>query len=186
VVVCAPIEGSVILHDCERTTLFLAARQVRLHTSTDCAFYVRALSRPIIEHCRRVRFAPNTAWFEGMEEALRGAGLHSHGEEARARQLCEMWSNVDDFGWHKVQQSPHWRVVPAAERWTTDNLPAALRERGVTIVAPPPDLAPSYFESPAALALAALPWDPEDVPKPSEPSEASDPFATHHDDDDEL
>ena len=28
----------------------------------------------------------------------------------------EMWKAVNDFNWHKVQQSPNWCVLPEAER----------------------------------------------------------------------
>jgi hypothetical protein len=32
--------------------------QMRIHSSTDCDFYLRVRSKPIIEHSSRVRFAP--------------------------------------------------------------------------------------------------------------------------------
>jgi hypothetical protein len=28
----------------------------------------------------------------------------------------EAWSSVDDFGWHRMGHSPHWRVLDEAER----------------------------------------------------------------------
>jgi hypothetical protein len=186
VVACVPVEGSVILHDCADSKFFFAARQVRLHTSRECDFYLRTLSRPIIEHCDRVRFAPYTLSYAGLEDGMRGAGLHSDRDAARVAQLCTMWSNVDDFGWHKLQQSPHWRVIPAAERWQSEQLPASLRERGMVIVAPPADLAGDggggYMESAAATALAAMPW-PSDAPAAAAPAA---PAPAGDDDDDEI
>ncbi len=29
-----------------------------------------------------------------------------------------MWKQVNDFKWHRVQQSPHWSVLPEEERLT--------------------------------------------------------------------
>jgi hypothetical protein len=34
---------------------------MRIHTSTDCEFYLYVKSHPIIEHCDRVHFAPYNA-----------------------------------------------------------------------------------------------------------------------------
>ena len=28
----------------------------------------------------------------------------------------EAWSSVDDFGWHRIGHSPHWRVLDQKER----------------------------------------------------------------------
>lgn len=28
----------------------------------------------------------------------------------------EAWSSVDDFGWHRMGHSPHWRVLDETER----------------------------------------------------------------------
>ena len=47
------------------------------------------------------------------------------------RQAANMWSCVDDFNWFKHQQSPHWCIIPEAERKPpelTDLSPAAPAE----------------------------------------------------------
>eukprot|EP01138_Halocafeteria_seosinensis_P007977 gb/GECG01008150.1/.p1 GENE.gb/GECG01008150.1/~~gb/GECG01008150.1/.p1 ORF type:complete len:360 (+),score=54.71 gb/GECG01008150.1/:1-1080(+) len=104
-----PISGSVLLHNCCDSTFCFISRQARLHTSKRCDFYVCTASRPIIEHCSEVRFAPYILSYPDLEEKLKKAELE------RAREL-DMWKNVDDFGWHKQQSSPNWSIVPDAER----------------------------------------------------------------------
>jgi hypothetical protein len=57
---------------------------------------------------------------------------------------AQPWRDVKDFLWHKTQQSPHWSMLPAAERAT------ALAVEGhpeVTVAAP--------AEAAAAAAAAA-------------------------------
>ena len=54
--------------------LALAARQVRIHNATDgTQFYIRTLSRPIIEHSSDVGFASYAFEYPG-EVLLKGYG----------------------------------------------------------------------------------------------------------------
>ncbi len=115
VVYTGAVAGSVLLHKCSGCTLMLASRQIRLHTSTDCDFYLHVHSRPIIEHCERLRFAPYPLTHGSLETDLTAAGLKPVGDQA----VAHLWREVDDFNWHKVQASPHWSVLPASQRATT-------------------------------------------------------------------
>ena len=134
-VLARPVSGSVLLHDCSKCTLQLAARQIRLHRSHDCDFFVRAASGPIIEHCTALRFAPYSlcygpAWALGGSPQARaaedrsrehngqvGRDMEAAGLLARAGSaLRRTWFDVKDFGWHKLAQSPHWSVIPRGER----------------------------------------------------------------------
>lgn len=108
------VGGSVLLHKCTDCTLMLASRQVRLHTSTRCDFYLHVHSRPIIEHCSALRFAPYPLAFPALAGDLVAAGLQPLGQLPAAA----MWREVDDFDWHKVQASPNWSVLPPAQRAT--------------------------------------------------------------------
>jgi tubulin-specific chaperone C len=112
-VIAGPTAGSVLLHNCTHCVLWLASRQIRIHTSTDCTFHLHVLSRPIIEHCDRVTFAPYALSFAGLPAAMAAAGLHQPGAGAPPG---GRWWQVDDFGWHRLQRSPHWRVLPLPER----------------------------------------------------------------------
>ena len=57
-VVAVPVGGSIYVTDCEDCTLYLGARQLRVHTSARVDLYVHASSHPILEHCTALRFAP--------------------------------------------------------------------------------------------------------------------------------
>lgn len=104
-----PIAGSALLHRCESCIFMFAARQLRIHTSNLCDYYLQVMSHPIIEHCQRVRFAPYGLKYANSDQLLEKAGLLTPPRP-------DMWKNVDDFGWHRVQKSPNWDIVPLTER----------------------------------------------------------------------
>jgi hypothetical protein len=106
--------------------------KVRLHSMTGCDAYLRVRSRPIIEHCCALRFAPLTGGdlaALGLAEAAAAAGLGAGGDAAGSSggaaassgaecgvECGELWRAVDDFGWVKATQSPNWAVLPEGER----------------------------------------------------------------------
>lgn len=71
-----------------------------MHGARNVDVYLHCGSRPIIEDCEGVRFAPLMEGEAGLEGLL-GAN---------------QWDQVDDFGWLKVERSPNWSVLPEAER----------------------------------------------------------------------
>ncbi|KAL5208609.1 hypothetical protein ABZP36_033044 [Zizania latifolia] len=99
--------GSVLIENVQRCTFVMAAHQIRIHQATATDFYLRARSRPIIEDCSGVRFAPHALKYRGIEDDLRDAGL----EEETGN-----WANVDDFKWLRAVQSPNWCLLPEEER----------------------------------------------------------------------
>ena len=57
--VTGTIGASCLLHDSEDCVfIFTHLQQLRIHTSTKLAFYVRINSGPIIEDCHKIYFAP--------------------------------------------------------------------------------------------------------------------------------
>jgi hypothetical protein len=92
----------------------LASRQIRLHTSSACDFYLHVHSRPIIEHCSKFRFAPYPLTHPSLTKDLTDAGLKTVGDPA----VASLWQQVDDFNWHRVQASPNWSVLPPSDRAT--------------------------------------------------------------------
>jgi hypothetical protein len=70
-----------------------------MHDCVDVDVYLWCGSRPIIEDCRGVRFAP----------LPKGTG----GGKGEGR---NMWDQVDDFKWLKDSPSPNWRVMEEGER----------------------------------------------------------------------
>lgn len=91
----------------------LAAGQIRIHNSTGCDFYLVARSRPIIEECDRLRFAPYAFEYTALQEHLAAAGLPGPTSPENT------WDQVEDFEWLKAGvPSPHWSLLPEAERAT--------------------------------------------------------------------
>lgn len=70
-----------------------------MHGARNVDVYLHCGSRPIIEDCVGVRFAP-----------LPEGGIGAEGLGAN------MWDQVDDFGWLKAEKSPNWGVLPEGER----------------------------------------------------------------------
>ncbi|GFY94036.1 C-CAP/cofactor C-like domain-containing protein [Actinidia rufa] len=99
--------GSVLIEEVEGCVFVLASHQIRIHHARESDFYLRARSRPIIEDCNGVRFAPYCLSYDGIERDLREANL----EEETGN-----WANVDDFRWLRAVQSPNWSVLPENER----------------------------------------------------------------------
>jgi hypothetical protein len=180
-VIAVPVAGSVLLHDCRGCSVHMAARQFRLHRSTDCAFFIHAMSRPIIEHCERLTFAPylvsrgagDAAAEEGaprQRELLCEAGLlkdRSASSEADTAAVRN-WQHVDDFGWIKATRSPNWTILPQTS-WPK-HLPDAASSQGFVCITDP------------------LGWLPTDDPAHVAPAEAddTDAAAAESSDDDEL
>ncbi|OEL24541.1 Tubulin-folding cofactor C [Dichanthelium oligosanthes] len=102
--------GSVLIEDVGGCTFVMAAHQIRIHEARATDFYLRVRSRPIIEDCSGVRFAPHALEYEGIETDMRESGLEEE---------TDNWANVDDFKWLRAVQSPNWCLVPEEERLQT-------------------------------------------------------------------
>ncbi|KAJ6682630.1 TUBULIN FOLDING COFACTOR C [Salix purpurea] len=102
-----PVIGSILLEEVENCVFVLASHQIRIHNAKGCDFYLRVRSRPIIEDCGGVRFAPYCLRYVGIEEDLTEAGLEEENES---------WGNVDDFKWLRAVKSPNWSVLEESER----------------------------------------------------------------------
>lgn len=58
VVVVGPINGAALVIEMTATVLVISCRQLRLHHCRNCILYLRCSSRPIIEDCSDMQFAP--------------------------------------------------------------------------------------------------------------------------------
>ncbi len=119
-----------------------ACSQVRIHRAHETDFYLRVRSRPIIEHSDAVRFAPFPTPPQHVQVragpmppcdqvVLAAACSRLHAAQALFDQhlLGEesgQWQCVDDFGWIKAVQSPHWSRVPEELRQPLPELGAAV------------------------------------------------------------
>lgn len=95
------INGPLHLTGLTNVVLVVACRQLRMHEATNVDVYILCPSRPIIEDCKNIRFAPLAK--EGLGRTWEAVGRN-------------MWDQVDDFKWLKSEHSPNWEVLPEAKR----------------------------------------------------------------------
>jgi len=95
IIICdAAVDGAAHVDHALNCTMYIEARQVRIHNAENCTFYLKVHSGPIIEDSMGIKFAP----------------LDS--EETGGR----LWSQVQDFGWLKQNvASPHWSLLSPEE-----------------------------------------------------------------------
>ncbi|KAJ0407611.1 hypothetical protein ATCC90586_006254 [Pythium insidiosum] len=96
-----PIWGSLWLEQCVDSAFVVACRQLRVHQSSGTAFHLRIASHPIIEDCQRLEFGAYRLRYDDLAAQLERCGLQRDNG---------LWAKVNDFKWHKAQQSPNWRL----------------------------------------------------------------------------
>ncbi|KAI9778371.1 MAG: hypothetical protein M1816_004129 [Peltula sp. TS41687] len=114
-----PITGPAHMTRMTNCTLVLRSRQFRLHSCRNVDVYVHCSSRPIVEDCEGIRFAPlegevrRVLFGEDKEKDDAGGGGGSG--------LLNRWDQVDDFNWIRPgEHSPNWRVLKGEERIAGD------------------------------------------------------------------
>ncbi|KAF1956674.1 tubulin-specific chaperone c [Byssothecium circinans] len=103
-IVCGQVSGPIHVTGIENSVLVVSSRQFRMHGSKNVDVYLHCSSRPIIEDCENIRFAPIPAAFTT--------------EETLASQ--NQWDQIDDFKWLKAEPSPHFSLLLEAERVKDD------------------------------------------------------------------
>lgn len=100
-VVVGGVAGSVHVTGARDCKLRLACRQMRVHESFDCTFWLDVKGKPIVESCDRLRFGKSDIKYEGAGDVKSEAGLKGENR----------WREVQDFCWLHEGQSPHWSLV---------------------------------------------------------------------------
>ncbi|MCJ1224149.1 hypothetical protein MMC12_000793 [Toensbergia leucococca] len=95
--ICGAVNGAAHITGLEGSVLVISSRQVRMHECRECVVYLRCNSRPIIEDCSGIRFAPLPEVYELALSEL---------------QENNQWDQVDDFKWLKATHSPNWSILP--------------------------------------------------------------------------
>ena len=104
-IVGGQVAGPIHITNMHDSILVVACKQFRMHDSKTVDVYLHCGSRPIIEDCESIRFAPlpNVYETEGMAKSGEGENVN-------------LWNQVDDFKWLKSEPSPHWKVLEESER----------------------------------------------------------------------
>ncbi|KAH9819898.1 Tubulin-folding cofactor C [Teratosphaeria destructans] len=95
-IICGRVSGPVHLTGVTNSVIVVASRQFRMHESHNTHVYLLTSSRPIIEDCTGIAFAPLPQHY--------AAGNDEQGQS-------EAWKEVDDFKWLKAEPSPNWKVL---------------------------------------------------------------------------
>ena len=103
-IICGHVNGAAHLTKVSNSIVVVASRQFRMHESRNCDVYLLTTSRPIIEDCSRIRFAP-------LPESYLNEG---------DKQIENQWQNVDDFKWLRSDPSPNWSVLDESRRVKAD------------------------------------------------------------------
>jgi hypothetical protein len=99
-VVCGQVAGAIHITNVGNTVLVATCRQFRMHGSRNVDVYLHSASRPIIEDCRDVRFAPLPDSLASLEVS----------------QASNQWDHIDDFKWLKKEPSPNFKLLNESER----------------------------------------------------------------------
>lgn len=99
-IVAGQVAGAAHLTNLKNTIVVVESRQVRMHDCENVDVYLRCMSRPIIEDCKNIRFAPLPECYKSKD----------------ADATEDHWNEVDDFKWLKAEHSPNWSIMPEEKR----------------------------------------------------------------------
>ncbi|KAF2868907.1 putative tubulin-specific chaperone c [Massariosphaeria phaeospora] len=99
-VVCGQVLGPAHITGVEDSVILVSCRQFRMHGSKNVVVYLHCASRPIIEDCEDIRFAPLPDAYVTEDIGL----VQNH------------WDEIDDFKWLKFEPSPHFRLLSTSDR----------------------------------------------------------------------
>ncbi|KAG9192346.1 hypothetical protein G6011_11080 [Alternaria panax] len=99
-IITGQVAGAIHITDVSNSVVVTACRQFRMHGSKDVDVYLHSASRPIFEDCEGLRFAP----------------LPDAHKTPEIEQSANQWDQIDDFKWLKAEPSPHFNILPVAER----------------------------------------------------------------------
>ena len=119
-IVAGHVAGAVHITDVEDSIILVASRQVRIHHCTNVDLYLHCASRPIIEDCSNVLFAP----IPKVHVSFYHENSHDLSERMQETSIEEpvenQWDQVDDFKWLKSEPSPNWSILPEGARLKDD------------------------------------------------------------------
>jgi len=99
-IIAGHVAGAAHITAVKDSIIVVASRQVRMHDCKNVIIYLHCASRPIIEDCENIRFAPIPACHTSPSEEP----IQNH------------WDEVDDFKWLKAEHRPNWSILPENER----------------------------------------------------------------------
>eukprot|EP00444_Apocalathium_aciculiferum_P051850 CAMPEP_0183517964 /NCGR_PEP_ID=MMETSP0371-20130417/15222_1 /TAXON_ID=268820 /ORGANISM="Peridinium aciculiferum, Strain PAER-2" /LENGTH=394 /DNA_ID=CAMNT_0025715953 /DNA_START=41 /DNA_END=1225 /DNA_ORIENTATION=- len=169
-IIVGAVGSSALLYSCFDCVLTLATKQLRLHDSDNMLLHLHTLSGPVVEHCKRIAFAPYDLSYASVQEHMSAASLGTASAERSAP-----WADVQDFNWHKRQASPNWCILPEEHRRPRAEVADA---KAAAAAAPMPpacadlDRCTVLWKAVEAPPKQALPGAAERSPPPAAPAPA--------------
>jgi tubulin-specific chaperone C len=136
------VAGPAHITGLRNCVLVLTSRQVRVHECENVDLYLQCASRPIIEDCHAVRFAPLPDAYATMharnditsaaelDEGGRSASISAGDQHSVPAPGLNLWDQVDDFKWLKTEPSPNWSVLPEDQRVKEEVWRAVVQGKG--------------------------------------------------------
>ncbi|EGC45760.1 tubulin-specific chaperone c [Histoplasma capsulatum var. duboisii H88] len=97
---CGQVDGPAHITGVKHSTIVVSCHQFRMHDCVDVDVYLSCSSRPIIEDCSNIRFG-------NIPEIYAPKSVDST--------QPNLWDQVQDFKWIKVEQSPNWSIINESE-----------------------------------------------------------------------
>ncbi|MCJ1432618.1 hypothetical protein MMC27_001975 [Xylographa pallens] len=98
--VCGSVSGAAHMTGVDGTVIVVATHQFRMHECTNCVVYLHVNSRPVIEDCHGIQFAPIPPQYTKPHPNMNN---------------LNQWDQVQDFKWLKAQPSPNWSKLPTKD-----------------------------------------------------------------------
>lgn len=121
-IVCGRVSGAIHLTNAAHSVVVVSStRQFRMHECRNVAVYLACASRPIIEDCVDVSFAPCPSIYaeasSSADASTKAKTDDAHTTDHPLQAPANLWDQVDDFKWLKARAaSPHWRALAPDER----------------------------------------------------------------------
>lgn len=117
-IIAGHVAGAAHITGVVNSIIAVSSRQVRMHDCKNVDIYLLCSSRPIIEDCCNVRFAPIPKFYVSFKLAICDQSRSSNPEQIKPSKapVINQWDQVDDFKWLKAEHSPNWSIIPENER----------------------------------------------------------------------
>ncbi|MCJ1338495.1 hypothetical protein MMC09_003783 [Bachmanniomyces sp. S44760] len=104
-ILCGTVHGAAHITKMEQSVLVLTTRQFRMHECKNCVVYLHSSSRPIIEDCTGIRFAPLPRLYSQTSTN------ETPETPSPPSSTKNQYDQVDDFKWLKAEHSPNWSLL---------------------------------------------------------------------------
>lgn len=117
-IVCGRVSGPIHITGIEDCVVVTACRQFRMHGSKNVDVYLHCSSRPIIEDCEQIRFAPLPETYVSTTSQMTSESILNHVVQSTPEisTTANQWDQIDDFKWLKSEPSPHYSILSEEDR----------------------------------------------------------------------